>query len=81
MAPDLNSYDYIVVAFSGGKDSTACVLHLLQEDAGRHDLQGGIPASGPHSQGAPRCYEIPYEGPHGGHYEGHTRHGHNYPKL
>lgn len=27
--PDLDSYDRIVVAFSGGKDSVACVLHLL----------------------------------------------------
>lgn len=24
-------YDYIIVAFSGGKDSTACVLHLLEQ--------------------------------------------------
>lgn len=28
--PDLLSYDFIVVAFSGGKDSIACVLHLLE---------------------------------------------------
>lgn len=27
--PDLDSYDYIIVACSGGKDSIACVLHLL----------------------------------------------------
>ena len=27
---DLRSYDKIVVAFSGGKDSTACVLYLLE---------------------------------------------------
>lgn len=27
--PDLNSYDRIIVAFSGGKDSQACVLHLF----------------------------------------------------
>ena len=26
---DLHSYDYYIVAFSGGKDSQACVLHLL----------------------------------------------------
>lgn len=29
MIPDLASYDYVVVAFSGGKDSLACLLHLL----------------------------------------------------
>ncbi len=34
--PDLGSYDRFVVFFSGGKDSVACVLHLL-------DL--GVPAS------------------------------------
>lgn len=28
--PDLSSYDHIIVAFSGGKDSLACVLHLLE---------------------------------------------------
>ena len=28
--PWLLSYDYILVAFSGGKDSIACVLHLLR---------------------------------------------------
>lgn len=27
---DLNQYDHIIVAFSGGKDSTACVLDLLE---------------------------------------------------
>ena len=27
--PKLNQYDTIIVAFSGGKDSTACFLHLL----------------------------------------------------
>lgn len=26
---DINSYDYYIVAFSGGKDSMACFLHLL----------------------------------------------------
>lgn len=29
--PDLGSYDRFVVFFSGGKDSIACVLHLLEE--------------------------------------------------
>lgn len=28
--PDLESYDHIVVFFSGGKDSLACMLHLLE---------------------------------------------------
>lgn len=28
--PDLASYDHVIVAFSGGKDSLACVLHLLE---------------------------------------------------
>jgi 3'-phosphoadenosine 5'-phosphosulfate sulfotransferase (PAPS reductase)/FAD synthetase len=28
--PDLSTYDYIIVAFSGGKDSLACLLHLLE---------------------------------------------------
>jgi hypothetical protein len=28
--PDLGSYDYIIVASSGGKDSIACTLHLLE---------------------------------------------------
>lgn len=27
--PDLAQYDHIIVAFSGGKDSWACLLHLL----------------------------------------------------
>lgn len=27
---DLNSYDYIVILFSGGKDSLACLLHLIE---------------------------------------------------
>ncbi|MFC1337422.1 MAG: phosphoadenosine phosphosulfate reductase family protein [gamma proteobacterium symbiont of Clathrolucina costata] len=30
-SPDLGSYDYIVVAFSGGKDSQAALLYLLEE--------------------------------------------------
>lgn len=29
-APDVLSYDRVAVAFSGGKDSVACVLHLLE---------------------------------------------------
>lgn len=30
MEPDLRMYDRIVIAFSGGKDSVACVLHVLR---------------------------------------------------
>lgn len=47
MAPDLHSYDRIVVAFSGGKDSLACVLDLIDRGAPRdrielwhHDVDG-----------------------------------------
>jgi 3'-phosphoadenosine 5'-phosphosulfate sulfotransferase (PAPS reductase)/FAD synthetase len=39
MKPDLNSYDQIIVAFSGGKDSTACVLQLLEMGADRDKLE------------------------------------------
>ncbi len=28
--PDLDSYDYVLVAFSGGRDSLACLLQLLE---------------------------------------------------
>ncbi|PHJ64960.1 phosphoadenosine phosphosulfate reductase [Nostoc linckia z7] len=30
MTPDLASYDYVIVALSGGKDSVACLLYLLE---------------------------------------------------
>lgn len=47
---DLESYDRILVAFSGGKDSIACLLHLLEAGAPRdrielhhHDVDGGVP--------------------------------------
>lgn len=46
-APDLSSYDHVVVAFSGGKDSLACLLLLLEADVPRerielwhHDIDG-----------------------------------------
>lgn len=46
-ALDLNNYDVIVVAFSGGKDSIACLLHLLERGVPRsqielwhHDIDG-----------------------------------------
>jgi len=45
--PDLSDYERIVVFFSGGKDSVACVLHLLELGADRsrielhhHDVDG-----------------------------------------
>ena len=47
MNPDLNSYDKIIVAFSGGKDSLACLLHLLDQgiekdkiELWHHDVDG-----------------------------------------
>ena len=46
-AEELNSYDFIIVAFSGGKDSTAMVLDLLERGAEKekiilwhHDIDG-----------------------------------------
>jgi 3'-phosphoadenosine 5'-phosphosulfate sulfotransferase (PAPS reductase)/FAD synthetase len=36
---DLNSYDYYIVAFSGGKDSTACVLHLLDQGVDKNKIE------------------------------------------
>jgi 3'-phosphoadenosine 5'-phosphosulfate sulfotransferase (PAPS reductase)/FAD synthetase len=45
--PELSSYSRIIVAFSGGKDSVACVLHLLELGVPRerielwhHDVDG-----------------------------------------
>ena len=56
--PDLASYDHILVAFSGGKDSLACVLHLLDEGADpakielwHHDIDG--------REGGPRLMDWP----------------------
>ena len=50
---NLNEYDHIIVAFSGGKDSTACFLHLLDSGVDNskielwHHLIDGAPGSEP----------------------------------
>ena len=36
---DLGSYDYIIVAFSGGKDSLACLLHLFDLGADPNKIE------------------------------------------
>jgi len=38
-APDLRAYDRILVAFSGGKDSVACVLSLLDMGVDPHRIE------------------------------------------
>ncbi len=49
--PDLRSYDTIIVAFSGGKDSIACLLSLIEAGVPRtrielhhHDVDGQGPS-------------------------------------
>lgn len=45
MAIEPDNYDHVIVAFSGGKDSVACVLHLLEQgvrpELWHHDVDGG----------------------------------------
>lgn len=36
---DLNVYDRVIVAFSGGKDSVACLLHLLERGVQRSKIE------------------------------------------
>jgi 3'-phosphoadenosine 5'-phosphosulfate sulfotransferase (PAPS reductase)/FAD synthetase len=36
---DVHSYDYYIVGFSGGKDSTACFLHLLDIGIDKHKIE------------------------------------------
>lgn len=38
-APDLASYDLIIVAFSGGKDSLACLIHLIEQGVPRERIE------------------------------------------
>lgn len=37
--PELNSYDVFIVAFSGGKDSIACLCHLLDQGVDRSKIE------------------------------------------
>ena len=43
-SPVLSSYDVVVLAFSGGKDSVACALHLIEQgvrpELWHHDIDG-----------------------------------------
>jgi 3'-phosphoadenosine 5'-phosphosulfate sulfotransferase (PAPS reductase)/FAD synthetase len=36
---DLMSYDHIVIAFSGGKDSLACILHILEQGVPKERIE------------------------------------------
>ena len=36
---DINSYDHYIIAFSGGKDSLACLLHLLELGVDRSKVE------------------------------------------
>lgn len=70
---DLSDYDHIIVAMSGGKDSIACLLHLLDAGADRskielwhHDVDGqegsslmDWPASRKYVQRLADAFEIP----------------------
>lgn len=38
-APDLSSYDRFLVCMSGGKDSVACLLHLLEQGVDRSRIE------------------------------------------
>jgi predicted phosphoadenosine phosphosulfate sulfurtransferase len=39
MIADYNSYNNIVIAFSGGKDSLACLLHILEQGADKNKIE------------------------------------------
>nr|WP_197463184.1 phosphoadenosine phosphosulfate reductase family protein [Gluconobacter thailandicus] len=72
MSPDLASYDRIIVAVSGGKDGTACLLALLEADAPvqrielwHHEVDGAgrsfmdWPSTGPYGEALARDFSLP----------------------
>lgn len=73
MTPNLSKYDYIIIAFSGGKDSFACLLTLLDMGVPRekielwHHLVDGKegshlmdwPCTVPYIQAAAKAFEVP----------------------
>ena len=72
MRPDLASYDSIIVAVSGGKDGTACLLTLLEAGAPaerieiwHHEVDGAgrsfmdWPSTGPYVAALARDFSLP----------------------
>ncbi|MEN3177689.1 phosphoadenosine phosphosulfate reductase family protein [Gluconobacter sp. OJA] len=72
MSPDLASYDRIIVAVSGGKDGTACLLALLEAGAPaerielwHHEVDGAgrsfmdWPSTGPYVAALARDFSLP----------------------
>lgn len=73
MSPDLASYDHIIVAVSGGKDGTACLLALLEAGAPaerielwHHEVDGAgrssfmdWPSTGPYVAALARDFSLP----------------------
>ncbi|MFC0569244.1 tRNA lysidine(34) synthetase [Gluconobacter japonicus] len=72
MSPDLASYDSIIVAVSGGKDGTACLLALLEAGAPaerielwHHEVDGAgrsfmdWPSTGPYVAALARDFSLP----------------------
>lgn len=72
VSPDLASYDHIIVAVSGGKDGTACLLALLEAGAPaerielwHHEVDGAgrsfmnWPSTGPYVEALARDFGLP----------------------
>ncbi|MFT8809295.1 phosphoadenosine phosphosulfate reductase family protein [Gluconobacter sp.] len=72
MSPDLASYDRIIIAVSGGKDGTACLLALLEAGAAvdrielwHHEVDGAgrsfmdWPSTGPYVAALARDFSLP----------------------